>query len=108
MTEFEINQNAREAIAYGSIFNLFPYGLCKGKMDDKRLDESIKQTKGIVYDKWITKRELLIRAKFEVANKRYTTYFTTDHIGILAVGDTVIIIYWTENPELSKIKELEN
>jgi hypothetical protein len=107
LTEFEITQKTRKGIAYGSIFLLVPYGLWTGKIDDKRLSENNKQTKGIVYDKWTTKRKPLLKAKFKVDNKEYVTFSKTDYNDIFSIGDTVTIIYWTENPELSKIKELE-
>jgi hypothetical protein len=107
LAEFEMSKNARKGIAYGSIFLLVPYGLWTGKIDDKRLNESNKQTKGIIYDKWTTKRKPLLKAKFKVDNKEYTTFSKTDYDDVLSIGDTVTIIYWTENPELSTIKELE-
>ena len=107
VSEFEISQMTRKGIAYGSIFLLVPYGLWTGKIDDKRLEESNKQTRGIVYDKWTTKRKPSLKAKFKVDNKEYVTFSKTDYNDTFSIGDTVTIVYWTENPELSKIKELE-
>jgi len=107
LTEFEIPPKTKKGIAYGSLFLLVPYGLWTGKIDDKRLAESNRQTKGIVYDKWTTKRKPLLRAKFKVDGRQYVTFSKTDYDDIFVIGDTVTIIYWTDNPELSKIKELE-
>jgi hypothetical protein len=107
LTEFEINQMAGKGIAYTSIFLLVPYGLWTGEIDDKRLGENNSHTWGIVYDKWRSKGKPLLRAKFKVDNKEYVTFSKTDHYDIFSIGDTVTIIYWTKDPELSKIKELE-
>ena len=107
LTEFKIDKNKKLGLTFGSIFLLVPYGILVGQLDDKRLSDKSEQTKGIVYEKWTTKRKPLLRAKYKVDNKVYETFSKTDYNDLLEVGDTVTIIYWTEYPELSKIKELE-
>ena len=106
LTEFEIDKK-KWIVTLSSGFLLFPYGILVGQLDDKRLEENSRQTKGVVYDKWTTKRQPLLRAKYKIDNKVYETFSTTDYNDLLEIGDTVTIIYWTEYPELSKIKELE-
>jgi hypothetical protein len=107
LTEFNVDIKKKWCATFGSIFLLVPYGILVGQLDDKRLSDKSEQTKGIVYEKWSTKRKPLLRAKYKVNNKIYETFSKTDYNDLLAVGDTVTIIYWTEYPELSKIKELE-
>ncbi len=107
LTEFNVNIKKKWGVTFGSIFLLIPYGILIGQLDDKRLSDKSEQTKGIVYEKWTTKRKPLLRAKYKVDNKAYETFSKTDYNDLLDVGDTVTIIYWTEYPELSKIKELE-
>ena len=107
LTEFNVNIKKKWGVTFGSIFLLIPYGILIGQLDDKRLSDKSEQTKGIVYEKWTTKRKPLLRAKYKVDNKAYETFSKTDYNDLLEVGDTVTIIYWTEYPELSKIKELE-
>jgi hypothetical protein len=107
LNEFEINKRTRVGIAFGSIFLLVPYGLWASQIDDNRLNENNKQTKGIIYEKWTTKRKPLLKAKFKIENKEYTTFSKTDYNDSFTIGDTVTILYWTENPELNTIKELE-
>jgi len=107
LTEFNVDIKKKWGVTFGSVFLLIPYGILIGQLDDKRLSDKSEQTKGIVYEKWTTKRKPLLRAKYKVDNKAYETFSKTDYNDLLEVGDTVTIIYWTEYPELSKIKELE-
>jgi hypothetical protein len=107
LTEFNVDIKKKWGVTFGSLFLLIPYGILIGQLDDKRLSDKSEQTEGIVYEKWTTKRKPLLRAKYKVDNKAYETFSKTDFNDLLEVGDTVTIIYWTEYPELSKIKELE-
>ncbi|MBI3219885.1 MAG: hypothetical protein HYZ44_10260 [Bacteroidetes bacterium] len=107
LTEFQVKENSKWYATILSTFILvIPYGIWTGKVDEKRLQESSRETIGVVYKDWISRRKHLVRVKYSVDHIEYTTFSETDRHKVLALGDTVTIIYWTKNPELCKIKEL--
>jgi hypothetical protein len=107
LTEFQVKENSKWYAAILSIFILvIPYAIWTGKVDEERLRDSGAETIGVVYKDWISRRKHLVRVKYSVDHIEYTTFSKTDRHKVLALGDTVTIIYWTKNPELCKIKEL--
>ena len=109
LSEFHVKTNTKwYVITFSAFLLVIPYFIWTGKVDEKRLQDSSRETTGIVYEAWTSRREPLVRVKYTIDQIEYTTFSETDRNKVVALGDTVTIIYWTKNPELYKIKELRN
>ena len=107
LTDFNLENKKKWIFTSASLLIIIPHTIRAIQIDKMRLHESNKQTQGIVYKKWTSGQTPLVKAKYNVDNKEFETFSKNDYEDRLLVGDTVTIIYWTECPDLSMIKELE-
>ncbi len=109
LTEFGMTKNSKwySIIISGFLFAIV-YGIWTNKIDTKRLQDDSQETKGVVYKAWTSRRKHLVRIRYTIGSKNYTTFSDTDHKKELLVGDTVTVSYWRSNPDLYKVKEFWN
>jgi hypothetical protein len=105
LTEFGVERNRKwYIIVFSGFLFAIVYFAWTNKVDNKRLKANSRETTGVVYKAWISRRKHLVRVRYSIGNKEFTTFSYTDHKKVLGIGDTVTIIYWPRNPELYRIK----
>lgn len=78
-----------------------------GYLSDKDLEKHGKQTKGVVFQKWKSKNEWLLKCSFKIGDKGYETFSITDKENKYQIGDTLTIRYSSETPDNNEIIELK-
>ena len=76
-------------------------------LSDKDLEKHGKQTKGVVFQKWKSKNEWLLKCSFKIGYKEYETFSITDKENKYQIGDTLTIRYSSETPDNNEIIELK-
>jgi len=107
--DFSLKKNTKTGLSLIPIIVFGPLlGLWCGHLSDNQLKEDGKLTTGIVSEKFKSKRNWLVKCKFQAKNRTFTTFSKTDRENLYQVGDTLTIKYSDSNPENHTIVELEN
>ena len=111
LTEFDISYNKKRIIVALSVLVIGPlFGFYSGKKNEMNLKKYGVETKGVVYKKWYKYRQSsgwLLKCKFQVDGKTYSTFSETDQHNKYKVGDTLTILYNYKFPQECIIEELE-
>ncbi len=113
LDQYNIAGKAKIALSVGPILIIGPlFGIWTGYLSKNDLTENGIKTYGIISQKWSSKPrkrsgEWLVKCKFRVDGKVFKTFSKEDEKNIYKVGDTLTILYSSENPENNTIIELE-
>ena len=109
LKDYEIGDGKRKALVYGSLFLIIPFVLLTEFHTENELELYNKKTIGTVNKDWVFNRKgrkyRSVQAVYKVDGKAYFAK-TEDSQNILRIGDTVTVIYSSETPGMSIIKEI--
>ena len=110
---FDIRKSYVITIACLSLISVPIWGIYLEKKQDIELKEYGRTTIGIVYKKWETLRrrrhdKWLVRCRFFINGKEYSTFSENDKNNLFKVGDTLHIVYLETYPNNCIITELKD
>ena len=109
---FNVSNKAKLLSVALSVLVIGPtLGMHLRKMEKTALKDHGIETRGIVYKKWYNSGKnsgWLLRCRFEVNAKVYSTFSKTDRHNKYKIGDTLKILYNENFPQQCVIEDLEN
>jgi len=79
------------------------FGIWSRIQAEKELEINEKLTKGVIYNKWFSEDEWLVRCFFQYKGNKYSTFSEEDVHNKFQIGDSIMIRFSKEIPDNNQI-----